>query len=60
MKITCPACNARYRLPDEHVRGKNRGFKIKCKRCGAAIRIRGKATKADFGRQADSTTFGLG
>ena len=44
MKITCPACNANYRLPDERLQGKNRIFKINCKKCGAEIRVRGVET----------------
>jgi predicted Zn finger-like uncharacterized protein len=50
MKITCPACNANYRLPDDRIQGKNRIFKINCKRCGAEIRVRGVETQDDVGR----------
>ena len=50
MKITCPACSASYRIPDEKVQGKNKVFKIGCKRCGAEIRVRGIATEEDLGR----------
>lgn len=50
MKITCPACNANYRLPDEKIQGKNRIFKINCKRCGAEIRVRGVETADEAGR----------
>ena len=50
MKITCPACNASYRLPDEKIQGKNRIFKINCKRCGAEIRVRGVETADEAGR----------
>ena len=50
MKITCPACNASYRLPDERIQGKNRIFKIGCKKCGAEIRVRGVETAEEIGR----------
>ena len=50
MKITCPACNANYRLPDEKIQGKNRIFKIACKRCGVEIRVRGVETQEEVGR----------
>ncbi|MCO4761761.1 MAG: zinc-ribbon domain-containing protein [Myxococcales bacterium] len=50
MKISCPACNAKYRIPDERVRGKNRVFRIKCKKCTSEIRVRGIATEQDVGR----------
>jgi predicted Zn finger-like uncharacterized protein len=50
MKITCPACNANYRLPDDRIQGKNRIFRINCKRCGAEIRVRGVETEEDSGR----------
>lgn len=50
MKISCPACNANYRLPDDRVQGKNRIFKIACKRCGAEIRVRGVETPEEIGR----------
>ncbi|MSQ84409.1 MAG: DUF4339 domain-containing protein [Myxococcales bacterium] len=50
MKISCPACNAHYRLPDDKIQGKNRIFKIACKRCGAEIRVRGVETPEEVGR----------
>jgi predicted Zn finger-like uncharacterized protein len=50
MKITCPACNASYRLPDDRVQGKNKIFKIACKRCSAEIRVRGVETPEEVGR----------
>lgn len=50
MKISCPACNAHYRLPDDRIQGKNRIFKIACKRCGAEIRVRGVETPDEIGR----------
>ena len=50
MKISCPACNAKYRIPDDRVRGKNRVFRISCKKCDSEIRVRGIATQQDVGR----------
>ena len=50
MKVTCPACNASYRLPDEKIQGKNRIFKMSCKRCSAEIRVRGVETEEEVGR----------
>ena len=39
MNVACPACPAKYAVPDEKVRGKK--ARITCKRCGAAIIIDG-------------------
>lgn len=50
MKISCPACGAKYRIPDDRVRGKNRVFRINCKKCSSEIRVRGIATQQDDGR----------
>jgi|GEM_PF-5345969 len=50
MKIKCPACSAAYRIPDARVRGKNKVFRVGCKKCGAEIRVRGIATDEDQGR----------
>lgn len=44
MKVVCPACNARYRLPDDRVRGKV--LKIRCKSCGHIFQVRDPNTKA--------------
>lgn len=41
MKITCDGCSAKYSVADAKVRG--RAFKIRCKRCGAAIVVRGES-----------------
>lgn len=41
MKITCEGCSAKYSVADAKVRG--RAFKIRCKRCGAAIVVRGES-----------------
>jgi predicted Zn finger-like uncharacterized protein len=39
MKIVCDSCAAKYSIADEKVAG--RVFKIRCKKCGAAIVVRG-------------------
>lgn len=39
MKINCESCQAKYSIADEKVAGKV--FKIRCKRCGEAIIVRG-------------------
>jgi predicted Zn finger-like uncharacterized protein len=39
MNVACPACPAKYAVPDEKVRGKK--ARITCKRCGSAIIIDG-------------------
>lgn len=39
MKIVCESCGAKYSIADEKVAG--RVFKIRCKKCGAAIVVRG-------------------
>lgn len=44
MKIRCEGCDARYSIADEKVRG--RAFKIRCKRCGAALVVRADAAPA--------------
>jgi predicted Zn finger-like uncharacterized protein len=41
MKIVCDSCSAKYSIADEKVAG--RVFKIRCKKCGAAIVVRGEA-----------------
>jgi predicted Zn finger-like uncharacterized protein len=38
MKIVCEACQAKYSISDEKVRGK--AFKIRCKKCGHIIVVR--------------------
>ena len=59
MKIKCPACSAAYRIPDDRIRGKNKVFRVGCKRCGAEIRVRGMATDEDQGRQTMPFAIGL-
>jgi len=39
MKIVCDSCGAKYSIADEKVAGKV--FKIRCKKCGAIIVVRG-------------------
>ena len=38
MKIVCEACQAKYSISDDKVRGK--AFKIRCKKCGHIIVVR--------------------
>jgi predicted Zn finger-like uncharacterized protein len=56
MKIVCQNCSANYKIPDDKVQGK-KVFKIKCKRCGEDILVRGieapAATEAPIDRPAD-------
>src|SRR4051812_34174055 len=40
MKIVCQSCSATYKIADDKVQGK-KVFKIKCKKCGADILVRG-------------------
>jgi predicted Zn finger-like uncharacterized protein len=37
MKLTCPACSAKYSVPDERLDG--RRVKVRCKRCGESFRV---------------------
>lgn len=45
MKIVCDSCSAKYSIADEKVAG--RVFKIRCKKCGAAIVVRGDQQGAE-------------
>lgn len=45
MKIICENCSAKYSIADEKVQGKV--FKIRCKKCGESIVVRGDSSKAD-------------
>ena len=45
MKISCPACSAKYSLADEKVQ--DRLAKIRCRKCGTTIVIDGKASPAN-------------
>lgn len=44
MKIVCGACSSKYSIPDEKVAG--RSVKIRCKKCGEAIVVRGDSQPA--------------
>ncbi len=54
MKITCESCHAKYSIADEKVAG--RVFKIRCKRCGEVIIVKGDEEPAqqDVAAQAPS------
>jgi predicted Zn finger-like uncharacterized protein len=41
VKISCPACSAKYSIADDKVQ--ERLAKIRCRKCGATIVIDGKA-----------------
>ncbi|MCU0661539.1 MAG: zinc-ribbon domain-containing protein [Myxococcota bacterium] len=41
MKIVCQKCSAKYSISDEKVQGKT--FKIRCRKCGESIVVRGDA-----------------
>ncbi|MCP4604062.1 MAG: DUF4339 domain-containing protein [Proteobacteria bacterium] len=43
MKIVCENCSAKYSIADEKVKGKV--FKIRCKKCGESIVVRGDAPR---------------
>ncbi len=45
MKISCPACQAKYSIADEKVN--DRLAKIRCRKCGATIVIDGKVSPAN-------------
>src|SRR6185295_12642326 len=49
MKVVCEGCNAKYQVPDARVAGKK--LKIRCKRCGETVLIRGdlQAASGDDG-----------
>ena len=46
MKIVCQSCSANYKIADEKVQGK-KVFKIKCKKCGEDILVRGTDLPAE-------------
>ena len=60
MKISCPACQAKYSIADEKVT--DRLAKIRCRKCGATIVIDGKTTPANVytaaGEAPDASTAG--
>src|SRR6478609_8225440 len=57
VKISCPACQAKYSIADEKVT--DRLAKIRCRKCGATIVIDGKTSPANVytaaGEAADTT-----
>ena len=57
MKISCPACQAKYSIADEKVT--DRLAKIRCRKCGATIVIDGKTSPANVytaaGEAADTS-----
>ncbi len=55
MKISCPACAAKYSIADEKV--SDRLAKIRCRKCGATIVIDGKANPPSvYTAAGDATT----
>ena len=51
MKIVCEACQAKYSIADEKVRGKV--FKIRCKKCSHVIVVRGSGEVVTTGAAAN-------
>jgi predicted Zn finger-like uncharacterized protein len=45
MKVVCDACQAKYQIPDERVEG--RKLKIRCRKCGGTIVVRGDGADAN-------------
>lgn len=54
MKIVCDSCSAKYSIADEKVAG--RVFKIRCKKCGAAIVVRGDQVNVGGAEAEDAST----
>src|SRR6187402_3818195 len=58
VKISCPACQAKYSIADEKVT--DRLAKIRCRKCGATIVIDGKTSPANVytaaGEAPDATS----
>ncbi len=52
MKIVCDSCSAKYSIADEKVAG--RTFKIRCKKCGSSIVVKGDAAAAQAPVQQQS------
>ncbi len=46
MKIVCQSCSATYKIADDKIQGK-KVFKIKCKKCGEDILVRGTDAPAE-------------
>ncbi len=51
MKINCQSCEAKYTIADDKVRGKT--VKIRCKKCGAAIVVKGTDLPPDQGNEEE-------
>lgn len=45
MKVVCDSCQAKYQVPDERVAG--RKLRIRCRRCSAAIIVRGDQLQSE-------------
>jgi predicted Zn finger-like uncharacterized protein len=58
MKIVCDSCSAKYSIADEKVAG--RVFKIRCKKCGAAIVVKGESQAAEAAPAAGGGNFDYG
>lgn len=52
MKIVCQSCSAKYSIADDKVQGK-KVFKIKCKKCGEDILVRGEGAEGPGASAAD-------
>jgi predicted Zn finger-like uncharacterized protein len=52
MKIACQSCGAKYSIADDKVQGK-KVFKIKCKKCGSDIIVRGDQASPGDSPSAD-------
>ena len=39
MIVECPKCHAKYRIPEEKLKGRTGPLKVKCKKCGAVITV---------------------
>lgn len=55
MKISCQSCEAKYTIADEKVRGKV--VKIRCKKCGTAIVVKGTEPPAAGAAQAAAADY---
>jgi predicted Zn finger-like uncharacterized protein len=61
MKVVCEGCSAKYQVPDARVAGKK--LKIRCKRCGETVLIRGDlhvASGDDGATTVAPSTLGTG
>jgi predicted Zn finger-like uncharacterized protein len=56
MKVVCESCQAKYQVPDERVAGKK--LKIRCKRCGATVLIRGDLMQGSAGQTVEGQFSG--